>query len=240
MRLARQCGFDAVECHWPYRVPADRLRQALSATGLPMLAINTRPGDLDAGEFGLAAIPEKQQLARNYIDEAVDYAARIQCRNVHVMAGKTATAEGARSTYLENLKYACDRAAAHRITILIEPINTRDVPGYYLNTVESAVEVLKAAEYDNLKIMFDFYHIQIMQGDLICRLKSCFDHIGHLQMASVPDRAEPDGGEINYASIIEVLGQMDYSGYIGAEYSPSKTIDDLPGWLKKFRSIKID
>ena len=162
--LAGQSGFDGVECHWPYGVPADDVRLALVSTGIPMLVINTRPGDLGAGEFGLCAVPGKQLLAREYIDEAIDYAAHIQCRYIHLMAGKANAGDKAKSTYIENLNYACIRAAKQGITVLIEPINNRDVPGYYLNTVESAVEILQAVGHDNLKIMFDFYHVQSMQG----------------------------------------------------------------------------
>ena len=240
VQLARRCGFDGVECHWPYAVAADDLRIALSDTQMPMLSINTRPGDLGAGEFGLAAVPEKRALAREYIDEAIDYAALVQCRNIHVMAGKAGSGEAEKSSFLGNLDYACTRAAGQGITVLIEPINNRDVPGYYLNTVEAAVEILQTVDRTNLKILFDFYHVQMMQGNLISRVNACFHQIGHLQIASVPGRAEPDLGEIDYAYVIRELGKMGYSGFIGAEYRPAAdTVDDF-GWLEKFKSIAFE
>lgn len=237
IRAASKAGFDAVECHWPYKFPADDVRDALTDAGIPMLVINTRPGNLSAGEFGLAAVPGEQLQARCFIDEALEYAFRIQCANIHVMAGKTDDSGSAQSTYIDNLIYACTRAVKHGINVLIEPINNRDVPGYYLNTVNAAVETLQAVDHANLKIMFDCYHVQIMQGDIINRIKSCLTHIGHMQIASVPDRAEPDSGELDYSYIITALKQVGYEGYIGAEYKPSGSTADHLDWLRNFSSL---
>ena len=237
IHAASQAGFDAVECHWPYDVPSDLLHAALTEAGIPMLVINTRPGDLSVDEFGLTAVPGKQQQARYFIDEALDYAVQIQCRNTHVMAGKTDAGEIAQSTYIENLNYACIEASKRGVNVLIEPINNRDVPGYYLNTLDAAVETLQAVNHENLKIMFDCYHIQIMQGDIINRIKSCFNQIGHVQFASVPDRAEPDTGELDYFYIVNALKQMGYEGYLGAEYKPSGRTEDNLGWLYNLKKL---
>lgn len=239
IRAASRAGFDAVECHWPYEVPAEQVVTALTDAGIPMLAINTRRGNPDTGEFGVTAVPGRQQQARSFIDEALEYADRIKCGNIHVMAGKSDAGDIARFTYIENLGYACIEASKRGITVLIEPINNRDVPGYYLNSVDAAVETLQAVNHENLKIMFDCYHIQIMQGDIINRIKSCFNHIGHVQLASVPERAEPDTGELNYVYIINALKQMGYEGYIGAEYKPSGRTFDHLFWLNEFKKINI-
>ena len=234
---ASKAGFDAVECHWPYTLPAADVYEVLVQSRIPMLAINTRPGKLDSDEFGLTAVPGRHNQAREYIDEAIVYAAQIRCPNIHVMAGKTSAGELAQLTYLENLNYACSKAAEREITVLIEPINQRDVPGYHLSSIDSAVETLLALDHDNIKILFDCYHIQIMQGNIINHIKTCINTIGHVQIASVPDRVEPDVGELNYAYIINALKQMGYKGYIGAEYKPSGLTCENLGWLQDFKSL---
>ena len=236
IRAASQAGFDAVECHWPYDVPPENVVAQLADAAISMLTLNTRPGNLDADEFGVAALPGRQHQAREYIDEALDYAAQIQCPNIHVMAGKTYENADAQSIYIENLIYACNHAAKFGITVLVEPINTRDVPGYHLNSVDCAVQTLAKVNQSNLKIMFDCYHVQIMQGDIINRIKDCFNQIGHLQIASVPDRAEPDKGELDYATVISALDEMGYHGFLGAEYKPSGNTADHLGWLDVFKS----
>ena len=236
INAASQAGFDAVECHWPYAVVPENVAEVLTSTGIPMLALNTRPGNLSADEFGVCALPGRQNQAREFIDEAIDYAAQVECRNIHVMAGRSYQQANAQSVYIENLSYACVEAAKIGITILIEPINTRDVPGYHLSTIDSAVKTLNAVNCRNLKIMFDCYHIKIMQGDIIKQIKSTAQHIGHVQIASVPDRAEPDKGELDYASVISALDKIGYKGFLGAEYRPSGNTTENLGWLLSFKT----
>ncbi|MCK8779352.1 TIM barrel protein [Rhizobium sp. NTR19] len=234
IRAAKAAGFDAVECHWPYEVPVEAVRSALRETGLKMLGINTIRGDVAAGENGLAALPGRENQARDAIQQAVAYATEIGAVNVHVMAGR-ASGEAARETFIANLQFACELAAEPGIMILIEPLNHRDVPGYFLQTCEQALEVIEAVGRPNIKLMFDCYHLQIMQGDLTFRLQTYLNSIGHIQIASVPDRREPDHGEINYHHILAQLNELGYRQPIGAEYRPATSTDAGLGWLKTFR-----
>ncbi|NTJ67758.1 TIM barrel protein [Agrobacterium rhizogenes] len=234
IRAAKAAGFDAVECHYPYDTPAEAMLQALQETGLAMLGLNTARGNVAAGDNGLAAIPGREDEARLLIDQAIDYAAAIGTRNVHVMAGKAAGDE-ARSTFIANLRYACQRAGKVGATVLIEPLNHRDAPGYFLRTADQALDIIAAVGAGNLKLMFDCYHLQIMQGDLTHRLQTHMAAIGHIQIASVPDRREPDHGEIDYRHILHLLEKLGYDRPIGAEYRPATTTDAGLAWLQAFR-----
>jgi len=231
---AKVVGFDAVECHWPYDIPAAQVKAALDTAKIPMLGLNTKRGDVNAGEAGLTALIDRESEARANIDEAVEYGAALECGAVHVMSG-VASGDDARGVLLENLKYASDRAAKHSMDILIEPINTRDIPGYYLNTVEQAARLIQDVGRSNIKIMFDCYHVQIMQGDLLVRLEKHLPLIGHIQMAAVPDRGEPGQGELDLPRICSAIDSMGYQGYIGAEYKPRTTTEDGLGWMSLFR-----
>jgi hydroxypyruvate isomerase len=234
IRAAKAAGFDAVECHYPYDTPAEAVLQALQETGLAMLGLNTARGNVAAGDNGLAAIPGREDETRLLIDQAIDYAAAIGTRNVHVMAGKAAGDE-ARSTFIANLRYACQRAGKVGATVLIEPLNHRDAPGYFLRTADQALDIIAAVGANNLKLMFDCYHLQIMQGDLTHGLQTHMAAIGHIQIASVPDRREPDHGEIDYRHILLLLEKLGYDRPIGAEYRPATTTDAGLAWLQAFR-----
>lgn len=238
VRAAKRAGFDAVECHFPYAVAAEEVKAALDETGLPMLGLNTVPGDVAAGDFGLAALPGRAAEARAAIEQAVHYAAEIGAANVHVMAGKTDGGAAAETAFRDNLRFACDRAAAHGIGILIEPINHRDVPGYHLSRVEHAAEIITDLGQENLRLMFDCYHTQIMQGDLTRRIEAHLPLIGHIQIAAVPDRGEPDAGEVNYPELLKSIAGFGYARPIGAEYKPrgANTAEGL-GWLERFKAL---
>lgn len=230
IRAAAHAGFDAVECHWPYDTPTEEVKAALTDTGLPMLGINTQRCDLN----GLSAVPGREDEARAFIDEALAYAAEIDCGAVHVMAGFTDRDDAAEAVFRENLRYACMQAQDQ--TILIEPLNHHDAPGYHLSTIDHALNTIAAVEADNLKIMFDCYHIQIMQGDLKRRFSDCAAHVGHVQFAGVPDRGEPDAGEVDYRWLLPALSAAGWARPFGAEYKPRTTTDAGLGWLKRFRS----
>lgn len=238
VRAAKDAGFDAVECHFPYDTPVADLRAALDETGLPMLALNTWPGDRAAGEFGLCALPDRRNDARAEITRAVDYAAAAGINSVHVMAGRTDGGAQAEACFVDNLRFACDAAAAKSLGVLIEPINTRDVPGYHLSDTDHAERILDAVNYDSLRIMFDCYHMQIMQGDLAQSIERLLPKIGHIQIAAIPDRGEPDAGEIAYPWLMTRLAQLRYDGHIGAEYKPRADGDTQAGlgWLAAFRA----
>jgi len=236
IQAAAKAGFDAVECHFPYHVPPADVTNTLTQTRLPMLGLNTRRGNEEAGEFGLTALVGREKDARALIDEAVGYAAAIKARAIHVMAGRTDGGDAAEHCYRQNLTYAAAQAAPHGITILIEPINQRDVAGYHLSRIEDAVATIDAVQSDNLKMMFDCYHIQIMQGDLCHRLRHYSGYIGHVQIAAVPDRGEPDSGEIDYRYLLSALDDSGYAGYVGAEYRPRQSTEAGIGWLTKAKS----
>lgn len=232
IRRAGAAGFAAVECHWPYALEAAALRAALDEAGLPLLGVNTKTGARE-GDFGLAAVPGREDEARAAIDEAVAYAAAAGSRAVHVMAGRTDAADAA-ATFAVNLAHACRSAAEHGLTVLIEPINHRDVPGYFLATVEQAADVIARVGTPNLKIMFDCYHTQIAQGDLLERFRTHRARIGHVQIAAVPSRGEPDAGEISYERLIPAILDLGYEGFIGAEYKPRAGTDAGLGWLAAY------
>lgn len=236
IRQARQAGFQAVECHFPYCFDPVEVKAALDKSGLKMLGLNTVPGDAARGDFGLAAMPGREADARAAINQAVAYATAIGAANIHVMAGKTDGGAGADAAYRANLDYACIHAAAHDRTILIEPINHRDVPGYHLSRVEDAARLIRDLGHDNLRLMFDCYHTQIMQGDLIRRIEAHLPLIGHIQIAAVPDRGEPDQGEVHFLNLIAAIRAMGYDAPIGAEYRPrGKDTAAGLGWLAAYR-----
>lgn len=229
IHAAHAAGFHAVECHWPYEEPTAKVVQALEDSRLSMLGLNTRRGK--KGENGLAALPGREIEARAEIDRAIAYARAIGCDAVHVMAG---FAEGpdAERVFLANLRYAC--AEARDLTVLIEPLNRYDAPGYFLRTSDQAARLIDRAGRDNLRLMFDCYHIQIMEGDISRRLKTLRDIIGHVQIASVPDRGAPDHGEVNYQHIYGVLDDLEWTRPIGAEYRPVGMTTETLGWLEPF------
>lgn len=235
IHAAKNAGFDAVECHFPYDVPATEVAQALRDTGLTMLGLNTWPGDKVAGDFGLAALPEREDEARAAIEQAIAYALATGTRAVHVMAGRTDGGDAAEATFRANLAHACDLAQPHGITILIEPINARDVQGYHLSRTDHALRIIRSLDKPNLKLMFDCYHMQIMQGDLAIHLRDLMPVIGHVQIAAVPDRGEPDQGEVDFRWLMRYLSSLGYEGHVGAEYRPrAGTVQGL-GWLADFR-----
>jgi len=226
IRAAKQAGFDAVECHWPYDVPAADVAAALAETGLPMLGLNTRRGN--PGENGLAALPGRGAEARAAVDEALAYAQATNTGAVHVMAG---FAEGpeAEAAFVDTLRYACAQAGPR--TILIEPLNHYDAPGYFLRTTAQAEAIIAQVGAPNLKLMFDCYHVQLMEGDVTHQLTRLLPLIGHVQVASVPDRGTPDHGELNYPHVWHVLSDLGWPTPIGAEYKPVGDTDATLGWM---------
>ncbi|MFN3613730.1 MAG: hydroxypyruvate isomerase family protein [Rubrimonas sp.] len=234
---AAAAGFAAVECHWPYAFDAVEVRAALKSAGLEMLGLNTVRGDIAAGENGLAALPGREDEARAAVDQALRYAAEIGCGAVHVMGGRTDGNPEAEAVFRKNLGYACERAALQEATILIEPLNHRDAPGYHLRTVEQALATIAAVGAPNLKLMFDCYHVQVSQGDVLRRLQSALPHVGHIQIAGAPDRGEPDAGELDYGWLIEQITTMGWKRPLGAEYRPRNgSVEAGLGWMSRLSS----
>lgn len=230
IRAAKKAGFVAVEFHWPYDYDPHEIKNTLDEVGLPILGLNTRRGDLNKNENGLSALPGRDIEARAAIDEAVEYANIVGAANIHVMAG---FAEGSQAhhTFIENLRYAANVAAKNGMTILIEPLNHYDAPGYFLQTSEQAKAIIEEVNLPNVKLMFDCYHLQLMEGDLSNRLESLKDMIGHIQIAGVPSRAEPDEGEVYYPYIFEKLRTLGFNQPIGAEYKPRTSTDEGLVWV---------
>lgn len=234
VRAAKRAGFTAVELHWPYATDAVEMKQALAETGLPVLGLNTSRGNLENGDFGLSALPGREQDARAAIDQALAYAEEIGASAVHVMAGKTDAPE-ARETFISNLCYAADKAAPSGMTILIEPINQHDAPGYFLSDNATASAIIAEAGRANIRIMFDCYHVGRSGRPVLEEFEAHKDGIGHVQFAAVPDRGEPDSGEVDFASLLPRLAEGGYRGHFGAEYKPRSTTEAGLGWLAAWR-----
>lgn len=230
IHAAKAAGFHAVECHWPYATPAGEVKLALKETGLPMLGLNTRRGDVAAGENGLCALPDRQEDALDAIAEAVEYAEAIGALAVHVMAGN-ASGDAAREAFLKNLHVATKIAVNREIDILVEPLNRFDAPGYFLRTIDQARQIIEAVSAPNLKLMFDCYHVGRTEGNIIAQIDRVLPLIGHIQFASVPDRDRPDRGEVDYAKVFAAIAQRGWVKPLGAEYKPGADTDASLGWM---------
>lgn len=231
IKAAKAARFDAVECHWPYDTPPDAVRAALEETGLPMLGLNTRRGNVTAGENGLSALPERAREARAAIDEALDYAKNVGAQAVHVMAG-FASGTAARTTFVENLRHAVKRADALGLTVLIEPLNRHDAPGYFLQTTDQAREIIDEVDSPRLKLMFDCYHVGRTEGDITTRLRALRDIIGHIQFAGVPSRGAPDVSELDYRFVFREITKLGWQTPLGAEYKPNGATEESLGWMQ--------
>ncbi|HXU56849.1 MAG TPA: 2-oxo-tetronate isomerase [Casimicrobiaceae bacterium] len=222
---AARDGFNAVEFLFPYAFEPREIAARLRDNGLQQVLFNAPPGDWDAGERGLACLPKRGQEFRAGISKALDYAEILHCPRVHVMAG-IVPAGTARETlypvYIEQLRWAAVEAARRGIDVLIEPINTRDIPGFFLNRQDQAHKVLDDVGISSLKVQMDLYHCQIVEGDLATKLRRYVPtgNVGHIQIAGVPGRHEPDVGEVNYPYLFALLDELAYGGWVGCEYRP--------------------
>ncbi|MCG8597216.1 MAG: hydroxypyruvate isomerase [Kiloniellales bacterium] len=236
---AAEAGFAGVEYLFPYAWDKVELAERLSEAGLTQALFNMPPGDWDAGERGLAILPERVEAFRAGVETAIDYAKALGCTRLHAMAGLApAGADPAvlRRTYVDNLRYAAEKTAAAGIKLLIEAINTRDIPGFYLNTSRQALEIIEEVGSANLFFQYDIYHMQIMEGDLAPTLEANLGRIAHLQLADTPGRHEPGTGEINYPFLFAHLDRIGYSGWIGCEYKPATTTAEGLGWFAPYRN----
>jgi hydroxypyruvate isomerase len=233
---AAAAGFAGVECQFPYAVPAVEIAACLRDLRLRHVLINTPPGE-QTGDRGLAGQPQRLQEFRAGLQQAIDYAVAIGCPRIHVMAGMRPPdlpVDIAMSHFVSNLVYAAQCCAPHGITALIEPINTRvDVPGYLLHSTADALECLRRAAQPNLRLQYDVYHMQIMEGDLLRSLTRLLPHIGHIQIADNPGRHEPGSGEINYGFLLPQLDVLGYDGWVGCEYLPSSSTQTSLSWARE-------
>ncbi|MTI09440.1 2-oxo-tetronate isomerase [Curvivirga aplysinae] len=234
---ARNAGFQAVEFLFPYDYPKDEVADALQHSGLELSLFNVYAGDWQAGERGLAGIPSERGRFIEALDQAMDYATALKCEKLHVMAGlvsRNATMEEQDKCLVSNLKYAAEIAREVDITLLIEPLNNRDVPGYFLQYSSQARDILRKVDASNVKYQLDIYHLQIMEGDLERHILGLADITGHIQIANVPMRSEPDHGEINYNYIFDLIDQSGYEGFVGCEYKPLGKTEDGLEWLSSY------
>lgn len=232
-------GFAAVEYLFPYDYSAQELKQRLSDNGLVQALFNAPPGDWAAGERGIASLPGREVEFRAGVAKALEYAQVLGNDRIHVMAGllpDETLRDKHQAVYLENLAYAAEQARGTGVTVLIEPINTRDMPGFFLNRQDQAQAIVRQVGADNLKVQFDCYHCQIVEGDLSVKLRRDFAGIGHIQIAGVPDRHEPDLGELNYAHLFELIDELGYTGWIGCEYRPKGDTSEGLQWLRQLKA----
>ncbi|TMH08645.1 MAG: hydroxypyruvate isomerase family protein [Betaproteobacteria bacterium] len=231
-------GFKAVEFLFPYEHTPAELARRLRDHSLTQVLFNLPPGDSAGGERGIAALPGREAEFAASVEQALAYALATGCTRMHAMAGLVpASADRAvmRSTYVSNLRRAAAMLAPHHITLLIEPINTRDMPGYFLNHQQAAHDVVTEVGASNLKVQMDLYHCQIMEGDLSMRLRRHLPNVGHMQIAGVPQRHEPDSGEINHRHLFKLIDELGYEGYVGCEYRPRGRTSDGLAWFQAYR-----
>lgn len=229
-----KAGFKAVEFLFPYDYSVAEITRLLKDNGLKSALFNMPPGDFAGGERGITSLPGREEEFRAGVDKAIKYALAMGTPTIHAMAGLLPTGadrETHRKTYVDNLRYAAKELAKHALTLVIEPINTRDIPGYFINTQAEGHAIRKEIGEPNLKVQMDFYHAQIMGGDLSMTLINNFDGIGHIQIASVPARHEPDMGEVNYLHLFQLLDELGYTGWVGCEYYPRGKTEDGLGWM---------
>jgi 2-dehydrotetronate isomerase len=236
---AAKAGFRAVEFSFAYDVPPREIGKRIQDNGLALVLINSPPGDIAAGELGLAVLPGREQAARASFDQAMEYAVELGAPLIHLLAGKRPDAldrEAADAVFLENIVHAADTAAKEQRAITLEPLNARDRPGYHLQSTKHARALIESSGRQNVKLQFDFYHRQISEGDLTHSIERNIDIIAHVQIASVPERAEPSLGEVAYANVLARLNALGYKGYIGCEYSPSRDTHSSLVWAEPYLS----
>jgi hydroxypyruvate isomerase len=236
---AARNGFKAVELSLPYDHAPNAIAKWLSDHGLQNRGLNLWPGNYAAGERGLTALPGREAEFRAAVARALEYAEATNTPTLHATCGVVPAGgdrNAHRAVYVENLRFAAKELAKTGRTLLIEPINNRDMPGYFLNTQAEAHAIREEVAEPNLKIQMDFYHAQIVEGDLLRTFKKYFDHIAHVQIAGVPDRHEPDEGEVNYSYVLRMLDEMGYTGWIGCEYRPRRGTEEGLRWMDSFAS----
>lgn len=239
---AAEAGFKGVEYLFPYEFPADMISVELAKHDLENVLFNLPPGNWAAGERGTTCLPGREEEFRDGLELALQYAKQLGTTRLHAMAGVVpggVSHDNAKATYVANLKYAAAELATHGISLLIEAINTRDMPGFFLDTQAQAYAILKEVGAANLQMQMDLYHMQIMEGDLTMKLTQYAPHCGHVQIASVPRRNEPDAGEVDYPFLFEHLDAIGYSGWVGCEYRPAGATADGLNWFRSLSDRRV-
>ena len=232
---AANSGFQAVEFLFPYAFPAQEIKQKLDQYQLQLVLHNLPAGDWDAGERGIACLPDRVAEFQTGVGKAVEYAKALGVKQLNCLAGKIpANVDSAlvQETFISNLRYAAAELKKANIKLLIEPINTFDIPGFYLSKTQQAIDILNEVGSDNLYIQYDIYHAQRMEGELCKTLETNLSKIAHIQLADNPGRNEPGTGEINYAHLFQFIDSIGYKGWIGCEYKPASNTEAGLGWIK--------
>lgn len=234
---AARAGFAAVELHWPYDTPAEAVRESCGTNGVALLGINTPFGDAGAGEFGLAALPGREDDFARSFEMTVAYARAAGARHIHVLAGVVPAdrREAARPVLVANLRRAAE--IAPDLMLVIEPLNARDRPDYFYARAGEAIAVIEEVGAPNLRLMFDAYHVGMMGEDVGASLASALPHVGHVQIAAVPSRAEPDEGKVDYRAFFADLDRLGYAGWVGCEYVPRGDTDEGLSWMRTLLSV---
>jgi hydroxypyruvate isomerase len=234
---AADAGFKGVEFLFPYEYSPEDLAGKAETAGVQVVLFNMPPGNWASGERGIACIPGREEEFRAGVGKALTYASALGTRRLHSMAGivpKGVDPAACRRTLIENLQYAAEKLAPHNITVLLEAINTRDIPGFVLSTQKDSFLVCEAANAPNLKMQMDLYHMQVMEGDLATKLRHYAPHCGHIQIAGCPERNEPDIGEVRYEYVFRLLDELGYQGWLGCEYRPAGRTTDGLRWMHAF------
>jgi hydroxypyruvate isomerase len=232
---AAKDGFKGVEFLFPYDHPAREIRSRLDANGLTQALFNGPPGDWQKGERGLASLPGREEEFKRSIDKALEYAAIIGNKTLHVMAGLIRPDQDRarhREVYIRNLAHAASVARSAGLTVVIEPINTRSIPGFFLNRQDEAHAVCAEVGAANLKVQMDLFHVQIVEGDIAMKMRQYLKDVGHMQVAGVPERHEPDTGEVHYPYLFALIDELGYAGWVGCEYHPAKGTSEGLGWAR--------
>ena len=235
---AARDGFRGVEFLFPYEHAAADIRARLDAEGLTQALFNAPAGEFARGERGLASLPGREDEFRRSIDLALEYSRVIGNTRLHVMAGLIGAGDDRarhRAAYVKNLAHAASLAASAGLMVVIEPINTRDIPGFFLNRQDDAHAICEEVGAANLQVQMDLYHCQIVEGDLATRIRRYIARVGHMQIAGVPERHEPDLGEVNYPYLFGVIDELGYDGWVGCEYRPKAGTSDGLGWLRRLK-----
>jgi hydroxypyruvate isomerase len=236
---AAKAGFKAAEFLFPYAYDNDQLAEVVERSGLQTVLFNMPPGDWKAGDRGLACDPARVAEFQEGVGQAIACARSLNCGRIHCMAGlrpRGVSEDKIRETYIGNLQFAGKELAKHELQLLIEAINPRDIPGFFLNSSRQALDLMHYAAVPNLSFLYDIYHMQIVEGDLAPTIEKNLARIGHMQLADTPGRHEPGTGEINYKFLFEHIDKLGYDGWIGCEYRPATTTQAGLGWLKPYLS----
>ncbi|MGM4915009.1 2-oxo-tetronate isomerase [Rhizobium sp. 768_B6_N1_8] len=237
---AATAGFEAVEYLFPYDYDAFQIADILDSENLRQALFNMPPGDWARGERGLAALPERRDEFKSAVQRSIEYARVIKAPKLHMMAGIADRSDTtSKSCYLYSLAYAADLAGQEDIEVVIEPINSRDMPGYFLNNFDFAADVIDEVGRKNVRLQFDIYHRQVMRGDVLTALRDMLPIIGHMQIASVPTRAEPGTGELDDFRIFSVIDELEYTGFVGCEYNPTGDTNASLTWLSRALTSQV-